>query len=219
MTFYVIDPHGYRLPYTPETFREIHRKPEKEAVEDFTDRKTLEWSKQPSDEEKQKERDKEKDGKEAQHFLDEFSTVTPRRLVPPLLAAQVMSSPVVSTEPTTTIRKAWDLLATNRFRHLPIVKNDKLVGVVSDRRLAREMINRLYKDDRKLHTAIEDVMVTHVLTTHHNTPISEIAAILIKERVGSMLIVTSDGKLEGIITRSDLLRTLTHRKPRRLGSE
>jgi acetoin utilization protein AcuB len=136
-----------------------------------------------------------------------------------LTAGQIMSSPVVYLDPDDPVEKARSLFVERRFRHIPIAKkNDELVGVISDRdmfcnvKVGYCMIDGdAFKDpDRKF---IKDFMETHVLVADPETEIPVIARILIEERIGSMPIVDDKEKLVGIITRSDILRTLVNKVP------
>lgn len=50
-------------------------------------------------------------------------------------AKEIMSSPLTTIEPETSIEKACELLAENGIRRLPVIEDDKLVGVISVRNI------------------------------------------------------------------------------------
>ncbi|HYN54079.1 MAG TPA: CBS domain-containing protein [Methylotenera sp.] len=53
---------------------------------------------------------------------------------------EVMTAEVLSAKPTDTVEQAMSLMSEMRIRHLPIVENDKVVGVLSIGDLVKETI-------------------------------------------------------------------------------
>ena len=138
---------------------------------------------------------------------------------PAILASQIMASPVVTLPPEATLSDAWELIRTKRFRHVPIVsRKNILVGIISDRDMLLEAGNicstasPLDNADQE-QTTIQGLIRRNVLTASPDTGIREIARILFEERIGSMPIVDDKGMLVGIITRSDILRTIINNAP------
>ncbi len=130
-----------------------------------------------------------------------------------LVAKQIMSSPVLTLSIDATFEKAWKLIVDYRFRHVPIAtEGDKLFGILSDRDLLREAA-LLTQDGFREETNIRSIIKTNVLTASPDTEIKKIAQLFFDERIGSMPIVDEDGKLLGIITRSDILRTIVNQAP------
>ncbi|MDT7042813.1 CBS domain-containing protein [Candidatus Nitronereus thalassa] len=135
-----------------------------------------------------------------------------------VLAKQVMTSPTVSIGIKSPIADAWKLFYHHRFRHVPVVNDeDRIVGILSDRDLWREAAG-IHQ-----HTEIEsvplssltvqDIMVDRVLTAHPDTEIRTIARVMFEERIGALPIVNERGYPVGIITRSDILRTVMNQVP------
>ena len=122
-----------------------------------------------------------------------------------LLASQIMTSPVEVIVENSNIASAIALFESHRFRHLPVVsKQGKLIGILSDR-------DTLKCSDKE--SVASSKMASPVLTARPYTEIRQIAEIMFKERVGAMPIVDDAGELVGIITRSDILRTLINKAP------
>ena len=137
---------------------------------------------------------------------------------PAVLAKQLMSSPVTTLPPTTPISAAWELIHNRRFRHIPILsEQDKLIGILSDRDLFRETISRLTASNQPISrasgTTIQEVMITNILAASPETEIRAIARLLFEERIGAMPIVNDVEELVGILTRSDILRTVVTQAP------
>ena len=127
--------------------------------------------------------------------------------------SQWMTKSVMTIKPKDTLRHARDRLAKYRINQLPVVVNDKLVGIVTDRdvRDAYPSSLRLFygKDIDEFgdsHT-VEEVMTYNVVAISPQTSLREAAQRLRRQRFGALPVV-ENGKLVGIITRSDLLDAL-----------
>lgn len=123
---------------------------------------------------------------------------------------QWMTKSVVTIKPHDTLRHARERLAKYRINQLPVVVNDKLVGIVTDRdvRDAYPSSLRLFygKDIDEFgdsHT-VEEVMTYNVVSISPQTSLHEAAQRLRRQRFGALPVV-ENGQLVGIITRSDLL--------------
>src|SRR5262245_14334235 len=124
--------------------------------------------------------------------------------------AKWMTKSIVTIKPKDTLRHARERLAKYRINQLPVIVNDKVVGIVTDRgvRDAYPSSLRLFhgKDIDEFgdsHT-VEEVMTYNVVAISPHTSLREAAQRLRRQRFGA-LPVEEDGKLVGIITRSDLL--------------
>jgi acetoin utilization protein AcuB len=128
-------------------------------------------------------------------------------------AEQIMSSPVVSVKPDTSLNKARQLVKERRFRHVPVVGQDgKILGVVSDRDLFA--LSQMDDTQESLEPSIvADIMTKGVLTATPDTNIREVARVLFEERIGCMPIVDDEELVVGMITRSDILRALIKHAP------
>lgn len=121
-----------------------------------------------------------------------------------------MTKSVVTIKPKDALRYARERLAKYRINQLPVVINDKLVGIVTDRdvRDAYPSSLRLFhgKDIDEFgdsHT-VEEIMTYNVVAISPQTSLREAAQRLRRQRFGALPVV-ENGKLLGIITRSDLL--------------
>jgi acetoin utilization protein AcuB len=127
--------------------------------------------------------------------------------------SQWMTKSVMTIKPKDSLRHARERLAKYRINQLPVVVDDKLVGIVTDRdvRDAYPSSLRLFygKDIDEFgdsHT-VEEVMTYNVVAISPRTSLREAAQRLRRQRFGALPVV-ENGKLVGIITRSDLLDAL-----------
>ena len=131
--------------------------------------------------------------------------------------AKWMTKSLITIKPKDSLRHARERLAKYRINQIPVVVNDKLVGIVTDRdvRDAYPSSLRLFhgKDIDEFgdsHT-VEEVMTYNVVTITPETSVREAAQQLRQRRFGALPVV-DQGKLIGIITRSDLLDALLARE-------
>ena len=124
-----------------------------------------------------------------------------------------MTKSLMTIKPKDTIRHARERLAKYRINQLPVVVDEKLVGIVTDRdiRDAYPSSLRLFygKDIDEFgdsHT-VEEVMTYNVISITPQTALREAAQLLRRQRFGALPVVEHD-KLLGIITRSDVLDAL-----------
>lgn len=138
--------------------------------------------------------------------------------VPAVSAIQIMSKPVMTLRPEASIEEAWELFQGRRFRHVPVVNQDEtLIGLLSDRDVLRaaknSVIPPMNQRTESQNPKIREVMTSPVLTAHPDTEIRAIAKAMFEERIGAMPIVDTTGRLLGMITRSDILRTVMQNVP------
>lgn len=125
--------------------------------------------------------------------------------------ADNMSAQVFSLRSDDPLIRALKLMRDKLIRHIPIVDNGRLVGVISDRDVRqacfREQMEWLKDDEppERQRTNLSDIMTAHPLKLHPDSTLSEAAGLMIEARIGA-LPVTDHGKLVGIITESDLMR-------------
>ena len=128
-----------------------------------------------------------------------------------MLVGERMSKPVITISPDMPIPDALNLMKKERIRRAPVVKNGKLVGIVSDKDLLNaspspvttlsiwEMNYLLSK------VTIAEVMTNNVLSVTEDTPIEQAARIMADNKIGG-LPVLRDGHVVGIITETDLFK-------------
>jgi acetoin utilization protein AcuB len=125
----------------------------------------------------------------------------------------VMSTPVVSIEPTTALMDAALLMRSKSIRHLPVVEDHNLVGLLTDRDVQRCSPSRLLPVSEETYnlvfadTTVEKVMTRLPLTVSSSNPLIDALSLMQESKCGCIPVV-DDGTLVGIITRGDLLEIL-----------
>ncbi len=128
-----------------------------------------------------------------------------------MLVGDRMSHPVITIPPDMPVVDALNLMRSEHIRRTPVVKDGKLVGIVSDKDLLNASpspattlsvweINYLLSK-----ITVEEVMTRDVVTVTEDTPIEEAARIMADNKIGG-LPVMRDGKIVGIITETDLFK-------------
>jgi acetoin utilization protein AcuB len=131
---------------------------------------------------------------------------------PALKASQIMTVPVVSVQAHSTVLEALNILDVGGFRHIPVLSPDnQLVGMISDRDIIRCMCGSgsvcVHCSATKQDMLIDEIMKDRVLTANVDTDARHIARLFVEQRIGAIPVV-ENGRLAGIITRSDILRAV-----------
>lgn len=130
-------------------------------------------------------------------------------------AVDVMSKNPVHVSPTATVFTAINLLNNLDVRHLPIVENGELRGIISDRDLqflsATELEDAALASSRfdlseKLLTEVSLLMNPTVFFVGPESSLKEVIDIMLDQRVGAVPVVDPDNRLVGIVSYMDILK-------------
>jgi acetoin utilization protein AcuB len=126
-----------------------------------------------------------------------------------------MKRTVVTVKPLDSALHARELLERHRINQLPVVVDGRLIGIVTDRDLRDVFPSVLEAGERVRHretapdrVPVRDVMAPKVLTLGPDASVAEAAQLLRRERIGAVPVVDAEGRVCGILTRSDLLEAL-----------
>lgn len=128
------------------------------------------------------------------------------------LANAWMTSPVITVTPQTHLTEARTLLAENKIRALPVVLDNRLVGIITKRGLLRLDLSILginsWNNSVDLsESKIGDVMTHNPLTIIPESSVPKAARVMLENKI-TALPVMDKGRLIGILTNSDILRFL-----------
>ena len=114
------------------------------------------------------------------------------------------TSPILVTiDPSANLDQAIELMQENGIRHLPVVRNEKVIGIVSE----RDLLLHVGKDWTSM-MKVGDVMSTNLLSVHRNDTLGDVAYQLSTEKVGSAIVLDENESLYGIFTTTDALNAL-----------
>jgi CBS domain-containing protein len=132
-------------------------------------------------------------------------------------AKDVMTSDVVTVRSQTPAKDAVQLLVTHGFSALPVVDSDnRLLGIVTEADLLHDRFapdpRTLIHDERPAPATapaavVDEVMVADVVTADPDTHVTGLSKLMLDRHLRAIPIV-HDGRVAGIVTRRDLLRTL-----------
>ena len=129
-----------------------------------------------------------------------------------LRVKDLMSRALEVVAPDAQLHDAWVKMNRTGYRHLPVVANDMLVGIITDRDL-RLAVNSPFIEaqaDLTRETVLDGVRVDECMTPNpqcvsSNTPLHEVADLLSLNKFGAMPVV-DDRKLVGMISYIDFLK-------------
>src|SRR5678810_327328 len=111
---------------------------------------------------------------------------------PPRLVRDIMTRQVAVLHEEENLELAQDGMKKYRFRHLPVVEGDKLVGLVSERDLLRASVSTLDTDhalrdhNLKRYFFVREVMTQNVTTVRPDTLLLDASRLLREQRIGCL---------------------------------
>lgn len=124
---------------------------------------------------------------------------------------EIMMGSPVTLKPEDTLDLANDVISLGRIRHIPVLADGRLVGLLSERDLIGAAANQIFGLKQKSKSAllktvlIRDVMKKKVVTVTPDTAIKDAAHLMATKKIGCVPVV-SDGALVGLLTTTDILR-------------
>lgn len=114
----------------------------------------------------------------------------------------IMTSNVVTVQPTDSVGKVRDLLFTKGFHHFPVVEDNKLVGIITSWDIMKRNLTSEDMDNK----TVQDVMTVNVATLHPNDHVGAAAQVFLKHLFHGLPIVDENRELKGIVTTHDILK-------------
>jgi len=147
-----------------------------------------------------------------------------------LLAKDIMIKKVITIKRDTSVNELSELLVKNKISGVPVVDDSgSLVGIATegdlivqdadlhfpgyfkllDSIIYLESLNKFKRNLKKyLGTKVKDVMTSKVKTAGTDTPVSEVANIMIRNNINRVPVLNNKGDLVGIITRADIVKSM-----------
>jgi len=131
-----------------------------------------------------------------------------------VLVKELMRSTVFTIAPDAGLDRALVIMNSKRIRHLPVVENEVMVGLISNRDLHLSMVEESGPQNAPKGmylpalTKIRKIMKTEVLTVKPDDPVLDAVRIMCEKKIGCLPVLSEEGKLVGIVTETDLLQLL-----------
>jgi acetoin utilization protein AcuB len=123
----------------------------------------------------------------------------------------------ISVRPDMPVLEARELMQERRIRHLLVLEDDRLVGILTDRDIRLNLpspatslsvweINHLIA-----RLTVAEVMTKNVIVVTPDRPAHEAAYLMLTEKIGALPVVDGDDVI-GIVTESDFVRAFANRE-------
>ena len=125
-----------------------------------------------------------------------------------------MTTDVVTIARNDELSIADDIMNMKRLRHLPVVENGRLVGILTQRDLFHAAMSTALNFGQKAQkeflktVVVKEVMTDEVVTIEPGADIKEAARLMVERKIGCLPVV-ENGKLVGLISETDLLKAIT----------
>jgi acetoin utilization protein AcuB len=130
-------------------------------------------------------------------------------------AAEIMTENVTTIGESTTIGEALQVMEEQDIRHLPVVRGEEVIGMLSDRDLRAlgiSLVTDVEGMDRlqaRFRGKVTDLMTANVITVDPETDVQEIVDVMLEEKISAVPVVDEDtGRLAGIVSYVDVLRAV-----------
>lgn len=130
----------------------------------------------------------------------------------PKVVGEIMTREVITLFEEDNLDRIEEGMARYRFRHLPVVDEGRLVGLLTHRDLLRLQASILEPGAaQKTHALgtsvfVRNVMQRNVLTVTAETPLVEAGKLLVDNKLGCLPVVDADQTLVGIVTEADFVK-------------
>lgn len=125
--------------------------------------------------------------------------------------SDIMTTEVTTLERNDSLQVAKDIMNLGRVRHFPVVEDEKVVGVVSQRDLYKASLGSVMKYGEKAQRAflegiaIKEVMNVPVVTIAPHASVQDAARLMMEKKIGCLPVLEGP-KLVGIVTETDMLK-------------
>ncbi len=133
----------------------------------------------------------------------------------------VMQREFVSVAPKDRLDFVDDVMKLGRVRHMPVLDEGKLVGVVSQRDLLAASLSLVLAFDfqeRRTHmrsVEVAEVMTANPIVVGPTESLRDAAHLMLAHRIGCLPVVEAGGRMLGLVTETDLLRGAYGEEPHR----
>jgi acetoin utilization protein AcuB len=135
-----------------------------------------------------------------------------------MTVAEIMTTEVTTASMDDTLGGIRKVFGLNHYHHIPIVEDDRLVGIISDRDVLKNLSPRVdaaSANDHDLTTLkkkTHQIMTREVITISPEDTIEEAAATMLEKNISCLPVLERSGAIIGIVTKTDLLESLSGKR-------
>lgn len=128
--------------------------------------------------------------------------------------SSIMTTKLITLDVNESLDKAEHLFKKHKIRHIPIIENDKIIGMISLNDILRiSFADGAYREEENISSSIYEMftlrqlMIGNLETVSPDSTIKEVAELLVKREFHSLPVVEK-GRLKGMVTTTDLIKYL-----------
>ena len=128
------------------------------------------------------------------------------RSIPKQTVGDIASRDVISFSPSCSVKEAARKFVSNSIDGAPVIKDGKVVGVFT----LSDLVKSIANDDED--KAVEELMSTNVVIVNEDLKIANAIEVMRKKSISRLIIADNNQVLLGIVTRTDLIESITNLK-------
>lgn len=158
------------------------------------------------------------DGEKLKGLLTKHNLLTIALRCKKIKVKDMMTPEPVQISSSERVLAARNTMFTNNFSALPVVDEEKLVGIVDDQTIAdalaklREKVPRKHQKNRLNEYYIGQVMRSKPPTIEQNAPLCDLVQVFIDTQAKAVFIVDKDEKLVGILSVTDISNAIAEER-------
>ncbi len=126
------------------------------------------------------------------------------RSIPKQTVGDIASRDVISFTIDCSVKEACKKLADNDIDGAPVIKDGKVVGVFT----LTDLVHAIADDKEKL--TVGELMSSNVVIVNEDLKIANAIEVMLKKSISRLIVADNDNNLLGIVTRTDLINTITN---------
>ena len=116
----------------------------------------------------------------------------------------LMSTSLITIDKDQSLADALKLLRKNRISRIPVLNNKELVGIISERDIAKKLGSSKYESMPASRLHVSSVMVKDIISVPQSMRLAEVANIMLENGIGSVPVMDGD-KMIGIVSKADFV--------------
>jgi len=118
---------------------------------------------------------------------------------------EIMNKDVKLVHRDDTIKTAAERMKEMRIGMVPVVEEDKVAGVVTD----RDIVLRAIAEGKDMNTTMSDIMTSDVTTCHDDDEVKKAAEMMKEKQIRRLIVVDKGEKLSGVLSLGDIVSSDT----------